>query len=240
MEPLGESTFSHHSLPVMRKLIPLCLIGLFSLSLWLFVACGGGTTQKRKNPTMVSGPTYSMKGILRSVNYQKNLIPPGTRSRRKMRPMRPRYITIHSTQNYRPGAGAYTHMLALNRGKLGVSWHFTVDDKLTIQHLPTNEQGVHADFDGPGNKYSIGIEMCENRGNNRTITIDKTARLTAFLMHRYRIPLKNVVPHYHWPRYGKRPPNKNCPHFLLDGGRPGPRWAQFKRKVNRYYRSISR
>ena len=33
--------------------------------------------------------------------------------------------------------------------------------------MPTNEQGEHADFDGPGNRYSIGIEMCENRGNNR-------------------------------------------------------------------------
>ena len=29
-------------------------------------------------------------------------------------------------------------------------WHFTVDDKEVIQHMPLNEAGEHADHDGPG------------------------------------------------------------------------------------------
>ena len=111
---------------------------------------------------------------------------------------------------------------------------------MAIQHLPLNVRGERADFDGPGNRYSIGIEMCEHRGNNRSITIDKTARLSAYLMHKYGIPLKNVVPHYHWPRRGRRPAHKNCPHFLMDNGRPGRKWAWFISKVNGYYKAMGR
>ena len=157
--------------------------------------------------------------------------------------MRPRYITIHSTQNYT--AGAERHSQALKNGALRTGqrpgyliWHFTVEDRFAIQHMPTNEQGIHADFDGPGNRYSIGIEMCEHRGNNRAATIERTAKLTAVLMKKNGIPLNNVEPHYHWPRRGKHPANKNCPHFLMDNGRPGAKWNGFLRRVNYYYRQL--
>ena len=56
-----------------------------------------------------------------------------------------------------------------------LSGTYTVDEDRAVQHLPTNEQGEHADFSGPGNRYSIGIEMCENRGNSR-IRHDRTHR----------------------------------------------------------------
>lgn len=157
--------------------------------------------------------------------------------------MRPSYITIHSTQN--KTGDAFAHSRAVNRGALkgGVCgylcWHYTVQENLAIQHIPTTEQGEHADFDGPGNRYSIGIEMCEHHGNDLGATIDRTARLAACLMKQYNIPLRNVVPHYHWPRRGKTPPNKNCPHFLLENGVPGARWRAFVQKVGRYYQSIS-
>jgi N-acetylmuramoyl-L-alanine amidase len=104
--------------------------------------------------------------------------------------------------------------------------------------MPTSEQGEHADFDGPGNRYSIGIEMCEHRGSNRAATLERTAKLTAYLMKKHGIPLSNVVPHYHWPRRGCSPAHKNCPWFLLDHGRPGAKWRWFQGKVNYYYRSL--
>lgn len=104
--------------------------------------------------------------------------------------------------------------------------------------MPTSEQGEHADFGGPGNLYSIGIEMCEERGSNVQATVDRTAKLTAVIMKQKGIPLKNVVPHYHWPRRGKTPPNKNCPHFLLDNGKPGRKWKAFQNKVNFYYQQL--
>ena len=154
----------------------------------------------------------------------------GTHGRKVVRRMSPKYITIHSTQNY--SAGAAKHSLALKNGALRspktrtgnrigyLIWHFTVDDREAIQHMPTNEQGEHADFHGPGNTQSIGIEMCEQRGSNRSVTIERTAKLTAVLMKQKCIPLCRVVPHYHWPREGYTPAHKDCPHFLLENGQP--------------------
>jgi N-acetylmuramoyl-L-alanine amidase len=171
------------------------------------------------------------------------MVPRGTHGRKVVRPMNPRYITIHSTQNQT--AGAQQHSLALKRGALRAPkrpggnrigyliWHFTVDQGVAIQHMPTSEQGEHADFDGPGNRYSIGIEMCEERGSDLRATIERTAKLTAILMKKHGIPIRNVVPHYHWPRRGAKPANKDCPHFLMDNHR---RW--FQGRVNDYYQRL--
>lgn len=186
--------------------------------------------------------------LLRETGMAQSMIPAGTVGRKWHRPMRPRYITIHSTQNY--AAGAWKHALALKRGALTarrrpggnrigfLTWHFTVEAGLAVQHLPTSEQGEHADFDGPGNNYSIGIEMCEHQGNSLARTIDNTAKLTAFLMYSRGIPLSNIKGHYHWPRKGVEPPNKNCPHFLLENGRPGRTWNWFLDRVNQHYARI--
>ena len=119
-----------------------------------------------------------------------------------------------------------------------LTWHFTIQEDVAVQHIPTNEQGEHADFDGVGNNYSIGLEMCEHRGNSRAQTLDRTAKLCASLMNEYNIPLSNVVPHYHWPRRGTSPLHKNCPHFLMDNGRPGRKWREFQSKVNYHYKRI--
>lgn len=195
------------------------------------------------------GGKVTMGQMSRSINLQSDIVPKGTHARKFYRAMKPRYITVHSTQNYT--AGARKHSLALKRGALRsprtktgnrigyLIWHFTVDDSVTIQHLPCSEQGEHADFHGPGNRLSIGIEMCEHRGNNRAETIEHTAMLCAILMKRYGIPLSGVVPHYHWPRRGKNPANKNCPHFLLENGRPGRKWRWFQGRVRFHYNRLA-
>jgi N-acetylmuramoyl-L-alanine amidase len=217
---------------------------------------GGGADRRpvaqpvslRQEPLPAGGGLIPMSRIEREVNLKTDMVRRGTHGRKVIRPMVPRYITIHSTQNY--SADARKHALALKNGALRSAktrhgnrigyliWHFTVDDRMAIQHMPTNEQGEHADFDGPGNRLSIGIEMCEQRGSNRSATIERTAKLTAILMKRNGIPLCNVVPHYHWPRRGKHPPNKNCPHFLMDNGRPGQKWRWFQSRVNYYYQRL--
>ncbi|HEX5789701.1 MAG TPA: N-acetylmuramoyl-L-alanine amidase [Luteolibacter sp.] len=182
-----------------------------------------------------------------AVNLIRDYVPSGTHGRRVYRPMTPRYITVHSTQNFSAQADANQHALALQRGALRAPkrkggnrigyliWHYTVDEAVVVQHMPTSEQGEHADFDGLGNRYSIGIEMCENRGNDRSATIERTALLCALLMREHNIPLRNIVPHYHWPRRGLSDPHKNCPHFLLDDGKPGRKWKWFLSRVNDYY-----
>ncbi|MFO1483828.1 MAG: N-acetylmuramoyl-L-alanine amidase [Verrucomicrobiaceae bacterium] len=179
-----------------------------------------------------------------------DLIPHGRYARRYHRSMAPRYITVHATENFRRGCGAYAHAQMLKTGSLKgrhnaigyVSWHFTVDDHSIYQSLPVNERGEHADYDGPGNRYSIGIEMCENRDNNRTRTVDRTARLVAWLMKQQGIPLSHVVPHQHWRMVrhddGRDLGHKNCPHFLLDHGRPGAKWNAFLAKVAAYHRAM--
>lgn len=141
--------------------------------------------------------------------------------------------------------------MALNNGKLRarkskkfnrigyLTWHYSVDQYRVVQHLPDNEQAEHADFNGPGNNKSLAIEMCENKGNSRAKTLDRTAKLTAWLMYEHNIPLRRVVPHYHWRRKGLSVEHKNCPNFLMDHGHPGAKWQAYLAKINKYYKSIS-
>ena len=109
---------------------------------------------------------------------------------------------MHNTEN--PSADAMQHARALNNGALRCNWHYTVDPYVTMQHIPLNETGRHADRGGPGDMYSIGIEMGEVRSHNPVVTWNRSAKLTAVLMKQYHIPLRNVVPHYYWT-------GKNCP-----------------------------
>lgn len=190
------------------------------------------------------------QAMLQEVRLVPDMVPKGRHGRRVFRRLDPRYITVHSTQNYSAQADARQHALALKRGALRAPrrkngnrigyliWHFSVDDRMVVQHMPTYEQGEHADFGGPGNRYSIGIEMCENRGGHLAITVDRTAKLCAILMKQYNIPLQNVVPHYHWERRGVNPPHKDCPNFLMDNGRPGARWRLFQQLVDAHYRRL--
>ena len=232
-----------------RRLLSLALVAFACSQCSPVGPPGGGADTYVPVQTLPdTGGPVPMARLQREVNLKADMVRRGTFGRKVVRPMTPRYITIHSTENYT--ADARQHSLALKHGALRSAktrhgnrigfliWHFTVDDHLAIQHMPTTEQGEHADFNGPGNRLSIGIEMCENRGGNLRATVDRTAKLTAILMKKNGIPLRNVEPHYHWPRAGKHPPNKNCPHFLMENGRPGARWQGFLRHVNHYYQNI--
>ncbi|MDF1752477.1 MAG: peptidoglycan recognition family protein [Verrucomicrobiales bacterium] len=188
----------------------------------------------------------SAAGFPMTPTITKTLIPEGTLGRHQMKKMVPRYITIHSTQNYSKGADAAAHARLIQRGGLTsrhnslgyLTWHFSVDEDSIHQSLPCTEQGQHADYDGPGNQSSIGIEMCENADNSREKTLEQTAKLTAWLMARYNIPINHVVPHQHWrrirPTDQKDLGHKNCPHFLMDNGVPGAKWEAFLDRVRSY------
>lgn len=197
-----------------------------------------------------SGPKASVGSHRTPPGVTVDLVPKGWYARSQNRPMRPSYITIHATENRSRGANAYAHAQMQKRGALTgrhnaigyVSWHFTVDDLSIYQSLPTDERGEHADYDGMGNRSSIGIEMCENRGNDRAATIDRTARLAAWLMKEHGIPISRVVPHMHWRmiRHDDHRDlgHKLCPHFLLDQGRLGPKWQAFLARVEAYRRAL--
>ncbi len=223
----------------------------------LLTCCGGGPPPSAPrslspspgyHPVTTGSPRYSPQRD--RLGIVKAYIPHGRYGRRRVRRMDPRYITIHSTQNFSRSGNAYAHAQMLRQGRLKgprnslgyVCWHYTVDDHSIYQTLPDNEQGQHADYEGPGNRYSIGIEMCENRGNSRSRTLDRTAPLVAQLMHTHKIPLSRVVPHNHWRmiRYtdGRDLGHKNCPYFLLTNGRPGYKWRAFLGTVKSCYTSL--
>jgi hypothetical protein len=149
--------------------------------------------------------------------------------------MQPTWITVHATANQERRTDALAHARLLLRGlpskdprsRTGfVTWHLTVDDQLTVQHLPCAEQADHADFSGPGNQTSIGIEMACAQGLNTDLILHRSAMLIALLLHRYRLSDARVVPHQHWPR-GTEAQRKDCPSVLLDAGEIGPRWKRF-------------
>ncbi|NCE65027.1 hypothetical protein D1159_10680 [Pseudoflavonifractor sp. 524-17] len=133
-------------------------------------------------------------------------------SGRKNRPggSNPRqYITIHETGNRAEGADAAAHAAYLKSDaavQAQVSWHYTVDENIIMQHLPDGEGAYHAGdgAGGPGNTRSIGIEICVNAGGDFARAQENAASLVRLLREEYKIPLGNVVPHNRWN-------GKDCP-----------------------------
>jgi len=124
--------------------------------------------------------------------------------------MTPLYFTIHDTGNLK--AGARNHAVYLKGRNTKDSWHFTVDDKETFQHLELNENGWHAGdgYNGPGNRKSIGIEICMHEGQDRAKAEENAARLIAHLLK--TVPSLKPFPevmkqHYDWT-------GKNCPQVI--------------------------
>jgi N-acetylmuramoyl-L-alanine amidase CwlA len=161
---------------------------------------------------------------LEDLNLSVELISPGRQNRRGV-PLTPVFVTIHNTSNVQPGANAAAHsrfvrntgFYTLPSGKKNwVSWHFTVDDKQAIQHLPTDERGIHA---GAGNGKSLAIEVCMHRGIDQVKANDRAALLTAALLHDLKLTSSAVRTHKSWT-------GKDCPALLLKD------WNGFIAKVD--------
>lgn len=151
------------------------------------------------------------------------LIPISNKFTRPCIAMEPRFITIHETDNTNKGANALAHAKLQQRGNSRqASWHFSVDSGgMIYQSIPTNEIAYHAgDGSGKGNMQSISIEICVNQDGNFTKAKQNAAWLVRYLMDKYSISLKNVVPHKHWSR-------KNCPRNILESG-----WDKFISQIN--------
>ncbi|BAF60354.1 putative peptidoglycan-binding domain-containing protein [Pelotomaculum thermopropionicum SI] len=150
---------------------------------------------------------------------------PGNLRARPGRKMEPKFITVHNTGNTNKGANARGHAEFLKAGKSGsTGWHFTVDDKEIIQHIPAGENAYHADdgADGPGNTTSIGIEICENEDGDYRKAEANAVLLIRHLMAEFKIPVENVVQHRYWS-------GKYCPHRII------PRWAEFIETIQGTY-----
>lgn len=167
--------------------------------------------------------------LSRFVNVIEDFIPVGRPNRPGTR-IRVSSITLHNTANTSPGADAKAHArfvrntghyVRADGGKSWVSWHFTVDDQVVIQHLPIHETAWHA---GPANSQSLGIEVCMHRGIDQETANLRAAALVAGLLQDLGLAVEQVKTHRDWT-------GKNCPQLLLDNGHVGAKWAAFLQLV---------
>lgn len=160
------------------------------------------------------------------VEVVERFIPPGRKNRPGVK-RTPKWIVIHDTAN--PGADALNHAGYLENQKTEASWHYTVDDRRIVQHLPLDESAYHAGDGarGPGNLYGIGIEICEFKGDDaqarRDLAEDNAAWLVARLLRQYGWGIDQVKQHHDFS-----PWKKDCPRVLR------PRWKKWLDRVQDY------
>ena len=146
----------------------------------LFAACSDTSRPPAISFRISNAPPVprTMSQMAGEVRIERDFMSPRSRARRAARSMKPRFITIHSTAN--PTGDAAAHSRALKRGAMGsLNWHFTVDQYHAIQHIPLNETGRHADRGGPGDMYSIGIEIIQ--GISATLGVIFTVPVAAYI-----------------------------------------------------------
>lgn len=156
----------------------------------------------------------------------------------KLKPNRKRnatkYITIHNTGMAHPSATAKGLAEYIHSTDRIASWHFSIDDKETYQHLALDEVGWHAgdgshtwqekyynkgynqECIGGGNENSIGIESCVYQGVDFNMVMRRLAKLTAKLLIKYDLTSKDVKQHNDFS-------GKNCPEVI----REAKRWEEF-------------
>ncbi len=168
------------------------------------------------------------KGIIQSSDiygtpFQVDLIPRENKSSRPALPMTPTNITVHETGNESQSADARMHTTYVDNTRNYVSWHFTVDDSIIIQELPILENAWHAG-DGPrgkGNRTSIAIEICVNKGGNFDKAKENAIKLINYLKENQNT-IGVIYQHNHWN-------GKNCPNRIRKSG-----WDKFLNRVESY------
>lgn len=139
----------------------------------------------------------------------QRIIPIANSRARPQYHMIPEYVTIHNTANAGATAKQNTdYVVNQNEYK---SWHFTIGNNEVYQHLPITESGWHAGDGeyGTGNRKSIGIEIAEVYGADRT-----AVKFVAELLKELGLSIDKLVTHKHWS-------NKDCPRLIL------PHWDSF-------------
>lgn len=168
-----------------------------------------------------NGTSYISTYLFDDLTYSTDLIKVNTKARPGTK-REIKWIVIHDTGNLSKTADALNHSKYIknlaNENKTSISWHYTVDMKNIINHVPDNEVAWHAgdglrdvgsgNYLGGGNKNGIGIEMCVNRTNDILLTYKKTAKLAAHLMVKYNLDINDVKKHYDFS-------GKNCPSTMI-------------------------
>ncbi|HNZ50185.1 MAG TPA: Ig-like domain-containing protein [Bacilli bacterium] len=120
-------------------------------------------------------------------------------------------IIYHDTGNNNVGANADMHAkYIVGSANFNTyrarSWHYTVDDKEVIQHLPDNEVAWQGDTE-LAYSTTIGVETCVDFGSDLYTTWHRTAKLMAWLMQKHNLKITNIKQHYDYSQ-------KECPQTL--------------------------
>lgn len=188
-------------------------------------------TRTKRAAVMYAAPSAEKTTDIYGIPLKEMIVPTGNENIRPGYAMKPKYITIHETDNYSVGANARNHAQYLYSQATGTtdrsaSWHFTVDDKEIYQHLPLNENGWHAGdgAEGTGNRESIAIEIAVNQDGDYNKAVENARKLAAYLMGELNIPLENVKKHQFWS-------GKNCPAIMIKNNA----WEPFLQGTKAYY-----
>lgn len=168
--------------------------------------------------------------LLQLINLSEELVPAGKHNRPGTR-IAPKFVTIHNTSNTNAGADAKAHSRFVRNtgfymigGKQNwVSWHYTVDDKVALRHVPPTEKAFHA---GPANSVSVAMEVCMHAGIDRAAADLRAARLAALLLFDFGLGIAGLRTHKSWT-------GKNCPQLLI------PNWNAFVAQVDGIRRTIT-
>ncbi|MCY9274615.1 N-acetylmuramoyl-L-alanine amidase [Bacillus haynesii] len=147
-----------------------------------------------------------------AISVRKNLVASSKHLLKCPYSMNAKYITFHNTANDAPASNEIAYM---NRNGSSTSYHFAVDDKEVVQGIPTNRNAWHCgDGDGPGNRSSIGVEVCYSKsGGAKYKAAEKLAiKFIAQLLKERGWGVDRVKKHQDWS-------GKYCPHRVLDEGR---------------------
>ena len=175
------------------------------------------------------------KTTMANVKIEEKLIAKNTKCRPgTVKPKK--WIVIHETGNPSKGAGADSHATYLSnlakKNDTYLSWHYTVDDKKIIRHIPDNEIAWHAGdgtTEGGGNMTGIAIEICINPESDFNVAMKNAESLTAELLKANKLNISAVKQHHDFSSYGK-----NCPQQIRDRGL----WNDFLSGVKEYYSNL--
>lgn len=166
------------------------------------------------------------------IPLEKRIISPAGRKNnvRSLLPLQgPLGVTLHNTGNPNSGADARNHALWLARveaeDQTYVGAHFFVDPWRIVQTLPLTEMAWHAgDGQGPGNRTTIGIEICEVAPYEKAEAHGLS--LAAELLKAF--PQAKLYKHQDFS-------GKFCPRIILQEGR----WPEVASRIDRLRRQES-
>ncbi|MED0870202.1 peptidoglycan-binding protein [Bacillus spizizenii] len=163
-----------------------------------------------------------------TIAVKKNLVSTSKYGLKCPNPMTAEYITIHNTYNDASAANEVSYMTG---NTSSTSFHFAVDDKEVIQGLPLNRNAWHTGdgTNGPGNRKSIGVEICYSKsGGAKYYAAEKLAiKFVAQLLKERGWGIDRVRKHQDWN-------GKYCPHRILSEGR----WDEVKAAIEKELKAL--